>query len=92
MRDSERPCSTAPARPVRRSRVRSTRDTCIDDDGYGRDAGFGAAGCPSGATVNCHDDDAAVNPGAVESTSQGNCGNGTDDDCDGNTDAADPDC
>ena len=38
------------------------------------------------------DGDAAVNPGVFESTAEGNCADGIDNDCDGNTDAADPDC
>lgn len=53
--------------------------TDADNDGY-----FAETGC--GTAVDCNDNDNAVNPGAAES-----CTNGTDDDCDGLVDAADPD-
>ena len=38
------------------------------------------------------DFDVNVNPGVDESAAAGNCNDGIDNDCDGLTDAADPDC
>jgi hypothetical protein len=41
---------------------------------------------------DCNENSANVNPGVVESDSQGNCSDNLDNDCDGNVDGADPDC
>ncbi len=41
---------------------------------------------------DCNDNDPNVNPGVAESTAAGNCADGIDNDCDGKTDSADPDC
>jgi hypothetical protein len=54
--------------------------TDLDGDGYSIDGG------PCGQ-VDCDDTDPAINPGAAE-----DCGNGSDDDCDGLIDSNDPYC
>ena len=54
-----------------------------DGDGYGSPA---SGDCPH-PEADCDDGDAAVNPGTEEV-----CDNGRDDDCDGLSDAQDPDC
>ena len=41
---------------------------------------------------DCDDIDPNVNPGVTESDAAANCADGKDNDCDGNTDSADPDC
>ena len=45
-----------------------------------------------GAACDCDDNEPLANPGLTESIADGNCADGIDNDCDGNTDAADPDC
>lgn len=63
-------------------------DTCTDrdHDNYG-DPAFPTAGCPGGPAGDCLDTDAAVHPGAIESSSVvATCHNNKDDDCDGWTD------
>ena len=60
---------------------------CTDDDGDG----FAVEGGECGP-VDCDDDNPQVHPGWIESQGMGNCANGLDDDCDGLTDAADPEC
>ncbi len=55
----------------------------MDGDGFEGSLGDGS---------DCDDCDPDVNPGEEESAAQGNCNDGKDNDCDGNTDAADPDC
>lgn len=42
--------------------------------------------------TDCDDMDPNVNPTVPESDADGNCSDGKDNDCDGNTDGADPDC
>jgi hypothetical protein len=49
-----------------------------DGDGYGNP---GSASCANGAATDCNDADPSVNPGAVEV-----CGDGKDNDCDGQMD------
>jgi len=58
----------------------TTQPTCTDADGDGYAVEGGECG-----PVDCNDDIAAVNPGAVES-----CTNGTDDNCNGLIDTQDP--
>ena len=65
-------------------------DGVIDDCDPDAD-GDGFEG-PLGDGSDCDDSDPDVNPGEEESAAQGNCNDGKDNDCDGNTDAADPDC
>jgi spore coat protein A len=65
---------------------------CIDNDqdGYGNP---GDPSCPNGAATDCDDNDPAVNPGAIEGpTGDATCSDLKDNDCDGLTDADDPDC
>jgi hypothetical protein len=57
-------------------------ETCTDLDGDSYHIEGGACG-----PVDCDDTDPDVNPGAAEV-----CGNGTDDDCNGLVDSADPVC
>ena len=59
---------------------------CTDDDGDG----YSIEGDECGP-IDCNDDDASVNPGAIESGEAGNCGDGVDNDCDGLADT-DPEC
>ena len=69
--------------PVRIVTVREPLPTgCRDND---RD-GFSPDGGPCGP-VDCNDNNPAVNPGAVE-----RCGDGIDNDCNGQTDSADKAC
>lgn len=59
-----------------------------DDDAFGAGDAVDQCGVPDGYAVvdgDCDDDDAAVHPEAAVV-----CGNGTDDDCDGLSDCADP--
>jgi hypothetical protein len=42
--------------------------------------------------LDCDDTDPNVNPGVPESDAAANCADGKDNDCDGKTDSADPDC
>ena len=61
-----------------------------DADGWGSP---GVASCPNGSQTDCHDSNAAVNPGAGEGPlGDATCSDGLDNNCDGNTDAADPAC
>ena len=60
----------------------STGPTCGDADGDLFSPEGGICG-----PADCSDDNAAVNPGAIES-----CGDGIDNDCDGLTDGADGEC
>jgi len=55
---------------------------CTDADS---DSYFAESGCAT--DVDCNDGNAAINPGAAEI-----CGDGIDNDCDGNIDCADDDC
>ncbi|UCC31101.1 MAG: hypothetical protein JSU86_02260, partial [Phycisphaerales bacterium] len=73
----------------------------MDDDNYGSAAvitdnnlNCDDASTPNTAGVNgdCDDSNPSVNPGVVESSGAGNCADTLDNDCDGLTDAADPDC
>jgi hypothetical protein len=57
-----------------------TAPTCTDADGDGYAAEGGDCG-----QVDCNDNDATINPGAVE-----DCTDGVDNNCDGLVDAADP--
>jgi len=68
-----------------------TKNPCIDfdNDGYGDPVD---ASCPN-AELDCHDHAPLVNPGAAEGpVGDPTCSDGVDNDCDGDTDAADPNC
>lgn len=56
--------------------------TDVDQDGYGNP---GDASCPKGSAMDCDDNDPAVSPGATE-----NCTDNIDNNCNGLTDAQDP--
>lgn len=61
-------------------------DACDEDaDGDGFEGPFGNG-------LDCDDFDPAVNPGVIESTAEGNCSDGIDNDCDSAADGDDPDC
>jgi CSLREA domain-containing protein len=71
-----------------------TCDTCWDADldGYGRPEGP-TSGCPFvGGDCNDGLDGFQVHPGAIEDLSLGNCGDGVDNDCNGQTDGFDAGC
>ena len=62
----------------------------IDDDGYGSP---GNSSCPNGLSTDCDDNNLAINPGAVESHSEGStCNDAVDNNCDGLIDTSDPSC
>ncbi len=65
---------------------------CVDADGdsYG-DGTHGNVACAQ-LDIDCDDTEPAANPGETESTAEGNCADGIDNDCDGDTDAADSGC
>ncbi|MCP4569457.1 MAG: hypothetical protein GY841_17920, partial [FCB group bacterium] len=74
-----------------------------DCDGLAPDADPECSGCTTDADGDtyideacggddCDDGDANVNPGTPEDDYSGNCTDSIDNDCDGNTDGADPDC
>ncbi|MBX3396441.1 MAG: proprotein convertase P-domain-containing protein [Phycisphaerae bacterium] len=61
-------------------------DACDEDaDGDGFEGPFGNG-------LDCDDFDPSINPGVVESTAEGNCSDGIDNDCDSVADGDDPDC
>ena len=63
----------------------------VDDDGFD----ICDAADPNdtdGLPADCDDTDADVNPGVAEGTTWGNCDDGKDNDCDGDTDGNDSDC
>ncbi len=62
-------------------------DSCFDGDEDGDS--FARIAC--GGT-DCDDTDTNVNPGVEESVAAGNCTDGIDNDCDGDTDSADSAC
>lgn len=64
---------------------------CIDNDGDGY-GNPGEPGCPNGSATDCNDANPNIYPGAVEGESEGNCGDGADNDCDGVTDCAEAAC
>ena len=67
------------------STTSTTLPPCWDDDGDGYDD----VDCGGD---DCDDTDPDVNPGVVESLGAGNCGDGIDNDCDGDIDVEDDDC
>lgn len=64
-----------------------TFDDCFDEDEDGD--GFPRTDCGG---ADCDDTDTNVNPGVEESVAAGNCTDGVDNDCDGDTDSADSGC
>ncbi|TNF37789.1 MAG: DUF4215 domain-containing protein [Deltaproteobacteria bacterium] len=68
-----------------------TCDQCWDQDGdfYGDALSPDLSTCPVPNIADCNDAVFAVTPA---NTSEANCGDGLDNDCDGNTDALDGDC
>ncbi|MDD4878243.1 MAG: putative metal-binding motif-containing protein [Candidatus Nanoarchaeia archaeon] len=64
-------------------------DACTDSDrdGYNAEASVGGVDCGGEANVDCDDANMFVNPGMAEI-----CGDGIDNDCDGNIDEEDSDC
>ena len=63
-------------------------DDCPDDDG---DLFYGQEGC--GTNWDCNDADPAINPGTIEGpVDDATCGDGFDNDCDGNADLGDTGC
>lgn len=66
--------------------VRESVIVCTDSD---NDGYYAQSGC--GTSVDCDDNDQEVYPGNEES-SEGSCYDGKDNDCDGDTDGADPGC
>ncbi|MEZ4267583.1 MAG: OmpA family protein [Myxococcota bacterium] len=69
-------------------------DTCwdADFDGYGRPEGPTSGCLFAGGDCNDGLDGFQVHPGAIEDLSLGNCGDGVDNDCNGQTDGFDPGC
>jgi hypothetical protein len=72
-------CCTTPDCPAGQTcQANQCAAGCVDGDGDGYGQGSACQG------ADCDDGDAAVHPGATE-----DCGDGLDNDCDGQTDAAD---
>ncbi|MFH1770178.1 MAG: hypothetical protein ABH828_01335 [archaeon] len=71
----------------------TTTSKCCGDDGseYVISAGVGPTKCCSSSS-ECVDNDGDCQSGTAETNANGNCGNGVDDDCDGDIDSADSDC
>ncbi|MGM0575590.1 MAG: OmpA family protein [Myxococcota bacterium] len=71
-------------------------DPCwdADGDGYGRAESPDPSSCPLGPDPDCNDGDDGffVNPGEEETLGLGVCGDGVDNDCDGDTDGFDDGC
>ena len=62
----------------------------LDGDGYGSP---GNSSCPDGFLTDCDDNNSDVNPGAVESFSEGStCSDAVDNNCDGVIDTDDSNC
>jgi hypothetical protein len=69
----------------------SINAACLDADGDGF-GNPGDANCSAGPQTDCDDSNPNVRPNALENEAAGNCGDGSDNDCDGLVDCAEAGC